>query len=70
MNWYRIDRGTGWSKPHLFALGVPADVRRLDMPARMAPPALCGWGVRPEGRVLFAPALPRDPKCSRCERLA
>ena len=54
-----------WSMAHLFALGPG----QLDLPARMVPPAVCGWGVRPEGRVLFAPAFPEDPKCSRCERL-
>ena len=82
-SWYRADRGrfSGWTMAHLFPRLVTAsgllrdldgrDLPGLDVPVRLAPTAACGWAIRgrSSGRVLFAPALPTDPRCSRCERL-
>jgi hypothetical protein len=59
--WYRADRGRGggWSFAHLFAT--------VDGPIVQS---ACGYQPGRAGqRVIYAPALPTDPRCSRCERL-
>ena len=84
-SWYRADRGrfSGWTLalllPRLATATATGLLRDLDgrdllglnVPVRLAPTAACGWTIRgrSSGRVLFAAAVPEDPRCSRCERL-